>query len=186
VIDKVYELWQQERTKKEITPISISFYSALRENMKEWEKRIEEENNKLAKAILRKQYERTRYVIEDVIKIRTKKIIELVLRGREVTVNIAREELAFYDRLKKAYERYLKEIFSPEEVAFIEEDEEKERKTEFEVEYTIVRLIEDVNERITGLDGHFYGPFKKGDIAIIPKENAMGLTRHKIAEKIKI
>lgn len=184
------ELWRQERESEEIIGISESFYDVMREHLKMWKGKVNDTLDPFIKKLLSTHLNRLRFVIHDIIKIRTKKIIEKVLRGEQISVSITREEYNFYERLEQIYKLYKKEIFSPKEVLYVTMsdilDTDKTENLEEVIEYVVVRFLKEIKEPIIGLDGKYYGPFKKDDICVIPKENAKGLVQHEIATNVSI
>jgi len=181
---------EEEREKEDITPMIDPFYGSMRDFIKERTKVAKQALNPITKKILEKRLERIQYVINDLIKIRTNKIIKKVLNKEEISVNLAREESNLYDRMKQVYDIYLKEIFSPKDVAYTDiqgilgvkaEDAEEE-----EVELVAIRFLKATKQAIQGLDGKIYGPFEPDDVCFLPKENAIGFVKQSIAEDIKI
>jgi len=190
MFDKIHNKWKEEREKEDITPMIDPFYGSMRDFIKERTKVAKQALNPITKKILEKRLERIQYVINDLIKIRTNKIIKKVLNKEEISVNLAREESNLYDRMKQVYDIYLKEIFSPKDVAYTDiqgilgvkaEDAEEE-----EVELVAIRFLKATKQAIQGLDGKIYGPFEPDDVCFLPKENAIGFVKQSIAEDIKI
>lgn len=188
MIDKIFDLWKREREGTKILPMSIDFYSVMRDDLKRRTKKAKEQINPLIKTVLEAHLGRIKFVVNDLIKIRSMKIIQLVIRGDEVKVNLAREEINFYQRLKAIYGVYRKEIFSPKDVAYTDIgkilDEESDEVGD-SIEYVAIRIVKKTKE-ITGLDGNIYGPFEPEDVCLLPKENAIGLVRRDIAEDIAL
>ena len=188
MIDKIFDLWKREREGTKILPMSIDFYSVMRDDLKRRTKKAKEQINPLIKTVLEAHLGRIKFVVNDLIKIRSMKIIQLVIRGDEVKVNLAREEINFYQRLKAIYGVYRKEIFSPKDVAYTDIgkilDEESDEVGD-SIEYVAIRIVKKTKE-ITGLDGNIYGPFEPEDVCLLPKENAIGLVRRDIAEDISL
>jgi len=190
VFEKIQDKWKDERGSEILTPMDEIFYSAMRELLKKLATRTKKEINPLIKKILETRLERITYVINDLMRIRTTKLITMVMDREKVTVNLAREEQDFYDRFSKIYDLYRKEVFSPKDVAYVDinkvigkeiaEDEEED------IDYVAVRFIKKTKTQIQGLDGNTYGPFEPEDVCLIPKENAIGLVRREIAENIEM
>lgn len=189
MIDKIFDLWKRERGTTEISPMNIDFYSVMRDDLKKRTKKAKEQINPLIKNVLEAHLGRIKFVVNDLIKIRSMKIIRLVIRGDEVKVNLAREEINFYQRLKAIYGIYRKEIFSPKDVAYTDIgkilDEESDEAAGGSIEYVAIRIVKKTKE-ITGLDENIYGPFEPEDVCLLPKENAIGLVRRDIAEDISL
>ncbi len=189
MFDKIQSKWKEERERNDLTPMTEAFYGAMRDFLKQRSIKAKEEINPFMKKMLEARLDRLRYVINDLIKIRTTKIIRIVTNKEEIAVSTTREESDFYTRMKKIYDIYRKEIFSPKDVAFTDieeildaEDLEKDEK----IEYVAVRFLKSTKDKIQGLDGRTYGPFAKEDVCLLPKENAIGFVRREIAEDIDI
>lgn len=189
MFDKIHSKWKEERERNDLTPMTEAFYGAMRDFLKQRTIKVKEEINPFIKRMLDARLNRLRYVIDDLVKIRTMKIIRMVTNKKEIKISVTREESDFYVRMKKVYDIYKKEIFSPKDVAFTdiedileEEDIEKEEK----IEYVTVRFLKSTKDKIQGLDGNTYGPFAKEDVCLLPKENAIGFVRREIAENIDI
>ncbi len=107
----------------------------------------------------------------------------------ELTVSVTREESDFYTRMKKIYDIYRTEIFSPKDVAYTDIEailDSEASEKDVEIEYVAVRFLKNTKESIMGTDLKTYGPFSKEDVCLLPKENAIGLVRREIAEDIDI
>ena len=189
MFDRIQNKWKEEREKMHITPMNEAFYGAMRDFLKAKTVRVKEEINPTIKKILDEKLTRMRYVIDDLLEIRTTKILQAVLKGEEITVILAREEQNFYKRMKQLYDIYRKDVFSPKDIAYTDIDSivgstiEEEEAT---IEYVAVRFLKETKEKITGIDGNPYGPFGKEDVGILPKENARGLVKREIAENIEL
>ena len=188
MFNKIHNKWKEEREKEEITPMIDPFYGSMRDFLKERTKAAKQALNPITKKILEKRLERIQYVINDLIKIRTNKIIKKIINNEEINVNLAREELNFYDRMKQIYDIYIKEIFSPKDVAYTDIQGILGVKVEEveEVELVAIRFLKATKQAIQGLDGKIYGPFEPDDVCFLPKENAISFVKQSIAEDIKI
>ncbi|MHA1200958.1 MAG: DNA replication complex subunit Gins51 [Candidatus Heimdallarchaeaceae archaeon] len=190
MFEKIQDKWKDERGNEKLTPMDEIFYSAMRELLKKRSTKTKKEINPLIKKILETRLERIKYIINDLMRIRTTKLIAIVMNREKVTVNLAREEQDFYDRFSQIYELYRKEVFSPKDVAYVDINKligkEIEEEVEEEIEYVAIRFVKKTKTQIQGLDGKTYGPFEPEDVCLIPKENAIGLVRREIAENIEM
>ena len=190
MFDKIEDKWKEEREREELTDIDEAFYGAMREFLRKRTIRVKEENNPLAKKLLEAKLNRVRYVLNDLLKIRTAKIIQMVVNGKEIKVKLSREEIDFYDRILKIYDIYKKEVFSPKDAAYTNISsiigDETDEDSEEEIEYVAVKFVKSTKDKITGLDGQIYGPFEPEDVCLLPKENAIGLVRREIAQNIEL
>jgi len=190
VFDKIQNKWKEEREKKQLTPMNEAFYGAMRDFLKIRTTRSKEEINPLIKKILEERLNRLKFVINDLLRIRTFKIIQIVLNKQEIDINLAREEQNFYERMKQIYDVYRKDVFSPKDVAYTDLNlpsvESIGEGSDDEIEFVAIRFIQSTKDKIQGLDGRIYGPFEPEDVCLIPKENAIGLVRREIAENIEL
>ena len=176
MFDRIQNKWKEEREKTQLTSLNEAFYGAMRDFLKAKSIRAKEEINPTIKKILEEKLNRIKYVVDDLLDIRTKKIIQAILNKEEITASLAREEQNFYDRMKQLYDVYKKDIFSPKDIA--------EEVTE-SIEYVAIKFIKNFGV-FSSIDGKTYGPFEKEDICLLPKENAIGLVRTEIAENIEL
>ncbi|OLS32998.1 MAG: hypothetical protein HeimAB125_03410 [Candidatus Heimdallarchaeota archaeon AB_125] len=190
MFDKIQNKWKEEREKKQLTPMNEAFYGAMRDFLKIRTTRSKEEINPLIKKILEERLNRLKFVINDLLRIRTFKIIQIVLNKQEIDINLAREEQNFYERMKQIYDVYRKDVFSPKDVAYTDLNlpsvESIGEGSDDEIEFVAIRFIQSTKDKIQGLDGRIYGPFEPEDVCLIPKENAIGLVRREIAENIEL
>ncbi len=183
---KLQDLWRQERERKEIVAIDPAYYGVLREYTRKVERKLAEEKNELAKLLQERRLERFNFILNDLIEIRTLKLIKMIVQCESLTVNLSNEEIAFFNRFKKVYEVYRDEIFNPQNVPFFDFDEviEEKEKKDIIIEHVAIRLTKEIKDPIICLDGHTYGPFAEEEVVILPKENATILVKNKIAEQI--
>jgi DNA replication initiation complex subunit (GINS family) len=190
LFDRIQNKWKEEREKTQLTPLNEAFYGAMRDFLKTKTVRTKEEINPTIKKVLEEKLDRMRYVINDLLEIRTTKILQAILSQNEITVTLAREEQNFYERMKALYDVYYKDVFSPKDIAYTDIDSivgtTFEEEVEETIEYVAVRFLESTKDKIQGIDGNPYGPFEKKDVGIIPKENARGLVKREIAENIEL
>lgn len=190
MFDRIQNKWKEEREKTQLTPMNEAFYGAMRDFLKTKTVRAKEEINPIIKKVLEEKLGRMRYVIDDLLAIRTTKILQTVLNKEEITVILAREEKNFYDRIKILYDVYRKDIFSPKDIVYTDIDsivgKESVEEEEEAIELVAVRFLKSTKEGFQGIDGNPYGPFKEEDVSVLPKENARGLVKREIAENIEL
>ena len=145
-----------------------AFYGAIRDFLKTRTIKAKEEINPTIKKILEEKLNRMRYVIDDLLEIRTIKILQAVLDKEDITVSLAREEQNFYDRMKMLYDIYHKDIFSPKDIAYADIDSivgaDNIEEDEGSIEYVAIKFLKSTKDKIQGLDGNAYGPFEQEDV----------------------
>ena len=190
MFDRIQNKWKEEREKTKLTPMNEAFYGAMRDFLKTKNVRAKEEINPMIKKVLEEKYSRMKYVIDDLLEIRTTKILQAVLKNEEITEILAREEQNFYERMKMLYNVYRKEIFSPKDIAYTDVDSivgvVSDEDIEETIEYVAIRFLKGTKDKIQGVDGKPYGPFEKEDVGVLPKDNAIGLVKREIAESIEV
>lgn len=112
--------------------------------------------------------------LEDLLEIRERKIMTLAMysaRSGITPENLTQEEKMFFDNLVKTIEDFQKQ--------------RKKSLKEKPEKLTPVAVLEDIPEFV-GTDLKNYGPFKKGDVANVPEENAKLFIQKGMAKEINI
>ncbi|TFF96907.1 hypothetical protein EU546_00225 [Candidatus Thorarchaeota archaeon] len=132
--------------------------------------------NKLQAELLTQEILNMEFMLRDLLEIRRKKILELILQGGTVSANMMTvSEGEFYNRVKRAFdghEEYLKGSVAGT-APKTEYDETVSDEERAEDEYIIGRFLRAVEEPIVGLDEMVHGPFERDSVATIPRDNAM-------------
>ncbi len=157
----------KEREEKKLSMLPEDFFESVRAYL-EKKSRISETKED------RWELDWAKRSIQDLLDIREGKILSLALAYVKAGVtpgNITPEEKEFFDgvveRIKEFHARKAEVL-----------EGKKDR-------LAAVALLQDV-PRFVGVNMHNYGPFKKGDVANLPEENAKLLLEKGIAKKISI
>lgn len=125
------------------------------------------------------------FMLNDLLRLRRKKILNAALSQRRPlgTMTLAEEE--YYNRVFRAVEGHLESVKSALAGAPLLEAKAHDKGSPHasggkadmvsspeEVEYVSVVFLRPVETAFVGLDEETYGPFKAGDNAMIPVENA--------------
>ncbi|MBI4163511.1 MAG: DNA replication complex GINS family protein [Candidatus Aenigmarchaeota archaeon] len=108
--------------------------------------------------------------LQDIIDIREKKIVNMALyaaRSKTTQENLTPEETVFFNSLLNTIKGFRKDVDSI-----------------IEIKDDLVVLKEDIEEFV-GINMKNYGPYKAGDVATLPKQNAELLVNKGIAERIQ-
>lgn len=120
------------------------------------------------------ELESIKRIVQDLLEVRERKLLSLSLsfiRSGVISDNMTSEEQEFFEIVVKNIK-----------------DFQKKRKVSTEGEprkLGSIALLDDLPEFV-GIDMENYGPFRKGDVANIPEENANLLIDKKIARKMDI
>jgi len=167
----IRRIQREEQREPRLSRIPEDFYLKARTYLEEKRKTSEKRKDKLT-SIEVKNVER---LLEDIFNRRETKILSHAIITTRTDIppqNLLEDEKEFFeavvDVLKRQRERVLNTLLK------------KTKEEDFET----VKFIEDVEEFI-GIDLNKYGPFKKGDEATLPKENAQLLKKAKKAKKVR-
>ena len=131
----------------------------------------------LQATIVKKEIEMIKYLYNDLLKIRRQKIEMAIQSGTPVNEKLLLDfEIEYCKSLGSMTYKYdtSKVIFS-----------EIHADREISSNYVAIRLIEDAADFV-GIDLRTYGPFKKEDIAFLPKEHAEIMIAEGKAKRISL
>ena len=178
---ELLKAWLKERHEEDLQALSPSLYKEVGEYMM----RMREETRMMERGTMRsriseRERENVEKMIEDLFRLRLRKIILTELSGEEVEVEmLTMEERRFLLELKRdlsEHQENLKSILRGR----VPELKAKPRRSGFKV----IRILEHI-PAIIGIDLKTYGPFKPEDVAAIPVENAENLIRRGLAVEVE-
>lgn len=177
----IYTIVRQEKYSEILQKLPKNFLDEVREYIKEKRKILEKKPEEFDEALnkLKKQFENVLILINELFSIRQKKIVNLALLAKISGVTKSDIENMLPEE-RELFEEILKKI--KEVDAKIKNKLSKEK--EIKKENILIRFIEDVPEFLD-TEGNKLGPFKKGDIANLPKEIAQILFEDKKVIKIE-
>ena len=179
-------LWKGERKRQNLMPLDLDFFQKASIYLKHLEKVANEDSDVIVRKIFKKLFNRTSYVLNDLITIRLQKIFWLALTNTPINEKLNEEELKTYNLVKvrlnehrenifkqRRHEKKAKKITSvslSNDTSFLQTTKEMNSET---VSYCLVLFIDNENDQALGSDLKTYGPFQKGMHAIIPVDNAI-------------
>jgi DNA replication initiation complex subunit (GINS family) len=119
-----------------------------------------------------REYENLRKIAKAIVGKRTEKVVLLALRGKKEASGLTREEAHFLSKISGAIEENDAEM-----AVLFEEGGENGKKNNIKR----VKFIKDIDP-YKGLDEKVYGPFRTGEIAQLPLDEAQWLLKEKMAE----
>lgn len=133
------------------------------------------------------------FMLNDLLMVRKKKILNAALVQRRPLGSLTLAEEEFYNRLVRAVEGHVEFVKSAlsgtssgSESVKGEESVTASPSESGAVEYVSVVFLRPVEQAFVGLDEATYGPFKVGDNAMIPIENARGWLRDGTVARVVI
>lgn len=180
----LYEAWKREKENKELQRLDRQFYAELSDHVRAHREELQMLDDKTLRAKLAaEESDKIERLFKDLTCTRYRKILETVLEGRNLSIDLLtlEEETVYRDVLSasekmKSMER---DILRGRAPRFKEvKDSEKPKRT-------LVRFLQDIPS-IVGPNTKVYGPFKAEDVASLPYENAESLIKRGIAVKVEM
>ena len=165
---RLREMQRSEMASSELCTVEEGFYAELKEFLEA--KRTEAVSS--SNLLVIKEYENLRKIAKAIVGKRTEKVVLLALRGRKEASGMTREEAHFLSKIAGIIEE------NDAEMAVLFEEGEGHGKKD---NIKRVKFIKDMDP-YKGLDEKVYGPFRTGEIAQLPLDEAQWLLKEKIAE----
>ncbi|MBD3398174.1 hypothetical protein GF412_03210 [Candidatus Micrarchaeota archaeon] len=165
---KLREMQRSEISTSELCIVEEDFYSLLKSFLDEKKEEAMGSQNLL----VIKEYENLRKIARAIVNKRNEKLVLLALRGKRETTGMTKEEADFLGHLSRAMEA------NEAQLSFIFEEGNGSGKKD---NIKRLRLLKDISP-YKGLDDRVYGPFKAGEEADLPADEAQWLLKEKMAE----
>ncbi|MEM3383357.1 MAG: hypothetical protein QXL52_05980 [Nitrososphaerales archaeon] len=175
ILNKIYELVELELKSDKLVKIPKNFYKEVVIHMKKILNGIDQNEKSIVSNLALKEKEMIEILINRLIKLRIKKASRLGDKD-----NLTYEEryiiepLSSFNKRLERIESAVKRGQSSKLDAIVEELSSR---------FTMVRFLQP-SPPFMGIDERKYGPFKKGDVAIIPSENAEPLIKQKVVSEV--
>ena len=178
IYDQVLNAWKRERLSANLLELEPDFYAKCREYMTHLETQAKNDKDELVSKLFNKRWTRVSYLINDFLTLRMQKHIRNILSGSDITKKLPIEENDLSKTLQSQLTSFRNKVLgieTTEEISNIDEISEEG--------YSLAVFTQNENYETVGLDLNTYGPFEKGDFAILPKVNVRNyLIRSKIEE----
>ncbi|HME53559.1 MAG TPA: hypothetical protein VKM55_15140 [Candidatus Lokiarchaeia archaeon] len=164
IVGRLIQAWKEEQSGKAIQVLDVKFTESMKELASSLDQAISGvQEGSLQATITKKEIEMIKYLYNDLLKIRREKIELAINSGTPVNeqalLDFEVDYLKTFGSMAFKYDAG-KAIFS-----------EIRADREISSNYVAIRLIEDAADFVA-IDLRTYGPFKKEDIAFLPKEHA--------------
>jgi len=179
VYEMLKELWRKEVESEDLAKLPDDLSQKLREyigSIKHYLKVSDKETlsaeikEAAANAVVR--------LVEDIFELRLRKILRYALNN-QAPESLYNFEFEFYPSLLKLIQDY-RESVREMATAVAYQD-----WAQIKSQYELVCFLKDV-EQIIGSDLKVYGPFKAGDLAVLPPENARNLELANVIRIIRV
>ncbi|MGB9660065.1 MAG: hypothetical protein ACPLY9_06080 [Nitrososphaerales archaeon] len=175
ILNKIYELIELESRSDKLVKIPKNFYKEVVTYMKKILNGIDQNEKSIVSNLALKEREMIERLTNRLIELRIRKASRL-----EDTDNLTSEERYIIEPLSLFNKRWKKVGLAIKRGQSSKLDAISE---ELSSRFTAVRFLQP-SPPFMGIDERKYGPFNKGDVAIIPSENAEPLTKQKIVSEV--
>jgi len=174
--------WREELCENDLQVLSPSFYNEIGKYIA----KLREETRMLERGttrsrIVEKEKENVEKMVDDLFKLRLRKMISAESLGKEVdSEKLTIEErrvLLELKRILSEHQESLKSILRGQAP-------DVRAKPKASSGFEVVRILEHI-PTIIGIDMKTYGPFKPEDVTALPVENAENLIRKGLAVKVE-
>lgn len=169
IILNVFELliiaWKRERQITKLEPLESDFYDKIKPYISHLENQFNDEEDKLISSIFKKRWSRVNYLINDLITIRMDKHFKESINGVIKPEMLPEEEIKFREEIDAINGNFRNNILEFEKPSLLDEKDINGNDYQFFI------FNSNDNTISIGTDFNEYGPFNKGDIVLLPKEN---------------
>jgi len=169
VYELLIELWRKERESEKPVKLPEDLEQRLREYMGSIKHYLKvSDKQSLSTELKEAEMEAVNKLLNSLFELRLRKLLRMAERGEPLKNLLGFEEKIYLSlsKLIRDYKESVREIA----MAAAYRDWAQLRSS-----YELVYFLEDIPTRIVGADLKTYGPFKRGDIATLPVENARAL-----------
>lgn len=176
------ELWRKESESDELVKLPPDFYSQVAEyvrKLKEEERMIDRKT--LRAGLLRAEMRNVRRIFLFLARIRYRKMVQLLAKGRvPLDVLAVHERNIFTANVSVSFASAFLDLIKNVSMGLpAEGGADKAQKM------AVVRFLKDV-PAIIGSDMKAYGPFRCEDVASLPIENVKVLARQRLVERVEV
>lgn len=168
---RLRELQRSEMQNAELVKLEDGFYSELKAFLEAREAEARTTQNLL----VMKECENVRRIAKALINKRMEKIVLVSIRGRDDVPGLTHEEREFLAKLR--------DVVKEREAAIINFMEEKKCEDNTD-NIKRIKFVKDISP-YKGLNEKVYGPYKTGEEAELPAEEAQWLLKEKMAELLR-
>jgi DNA replication factor GINS len=182
--DELYRIWKAEKSENALQRLPVPFYAEVRKLLSDCKmSSAATGQDRTQKAIAQKEFEILQRLSMEIARTRMKKIVDAVLSGESVGVEVLAQEEAEFAKIIAThlgdYCRFVDELGLGAVYS-----EQKAPSEPAKARLQVVRFLSDF-PAIIGVDLKTYGPFKSEDIATLPAENASALINQGVVKQVR-
>ncbi len=188
--EELLKAWRAEREAKKLAKLPDGFYREAAELVAHLRASLKMADAKALKTrLVRAELDNVLRMLEDIFWARVEKALKALLANRHLEVEaLTPEERELFGPLEASFSELRKffkglvrgEVREPSRMTNVERPVPGQRQG-----LMLIRLLADV-PALVGADMKVHGPFRRGDVAFIPAENALGLIRKGLAVEVEL
>lgn len=175
--DDVKQVWLAEKTSRELMEIPEEFYQNVAKYVAQLNLELKR-SEPLRGELLQEELQNVFQMVQEIYLSRTLKTIDEVAQGKLPDTLLERERYAF-NEIRQSLKKLCAELIPPT----ITESAELAAPREIT---NVLLIMQAEVPTIVGDDLRQYGPFKKGEIASLPRRSAELMVKHGLARKIEV
>ena len=183
--DELYATWKREIENKALQPLDADFYVRVSEYVKRIKKEITSADERtLEGRLLAREKNNAIRLINELLKVRYKKVVKTIRSGQELPLNLfsshEAETFKSFSSFVEKYRAFAKGLIQGQQSSSIVAE------TPSMSHQRVVLRFKKAVPAIIGSDMKTYGPFASEDVASVPVENAQILVKQGFAEVIEV
>lgn len=176
-LSRVEDMWVEEKTSKDIAELPEDFYEKAANYATEIKREVKNSQD-LRRELLEEELRHVLEMVQEIYLLRVLKMTDVMLE--EGGENLLDSERKAFDDIRESLENLRAELIEP----VVEGEPELEPPRE--VSNALILVLAEIPEPITATDMHYYGPFKEGDVANIPRKSADLLSKQGLARELEV
>jgi DNA replication factor GINS len=193
VYQNIHQIWKKELEEENLLPVKDAFWRDVQKYIEKLRLNLDKASpESLQAGLVQLELKKTKFMVKDLLLSRKRKLIKSLSEGKTDTETLSPLETKISKGAVKTFldlDQFLDASLKGEEfVPVVKETGKKQPKAKktssSEPQYLFVRFKTDLPQ-IIGVDSKTYGPFKKEDVATLPKENALPLIKRDAVHEIE-
>ena len=187
--EELFRIWKEEVSSEDLTELPEGFYERAARLVAELRSGLKmADMGTLRARLARRELENVEKMVKDIFDRRVEKVLKALSSGEGLELeNLTPEERELFTSLETAFsalEKFIEGVLRGE-VRGPEGRQIGPKGAEGRPKLMLVRILAEV-PAIVGADMRTHGPFKPGDVAFIPTENALALVRKGLAVEVEL
>jgi len=187
--EEILRAWRAEKEAKGLSKLNEDFYKRAAELVRQIRSRLRmADTGALRTKLVKKELANVEKMLKDIFNRRVEKVLRALMSGGEIELeNLTPEERELFTSLEASFSalgKFIEGVLRGE-VRSPGPGQAEVKGPAGGPKLVLVRILADV-PAIVGADMKTHGPFRRGDVAFIPRENALALVRKGLAVEVEL